>query len=236
MNRKKGKPGKFSLFILTVVLAGSVISAVYILAGMKLNFHLSSVKKISKSEMILTGIYELFNISTVEYVYKSVFPFDFYSESTNWYLLSAKRNRGDILTAEENDMMNLYDLCSSIGIRLEKENYKFLVITSIIKAGLAAPGAITSKDIVIEGKNITVRLPETEITGFIIEDTDSSEYTYPDMDIDPLHWKTISGFVESKIIKRVLEKGILQEADERLKVFITSFLKEAGFESVEFTR
>lgn len=45
MNRKKGKPGKFSLFILTVVLAGSVISAVYILAGMKLNFHLSSVKK-----------------------------------------------------------------------------------------------------------------------------------------------------------------------------------------------
>ena len=54
------------------------------------------------------------------------------------------------------------------------------------------------------------------------------------MDIDPLHWKLIARYVKAHVEKKVLDKGILEEADSRLKNFISSFLHEAGFQSVTF--
>ncbi len=225
---------RISLILLIAVICGGILSAAYILSGLKLDIHLSSKKTVSESESILTDIRKIFMFSTVEYVYKSVFPFDFYDEGTNWYTLLNKRNRGKNLTSGERDALSLYDICSSAGISLTGKNYQFLVVTSLIKAGLPSPQSITQDSISIEGKNITVHLPKPAITAFIIEDPDSSTYQYPDMDVDPLHWKMIARYVKIHVEKEVLDKGILNEADSRLKNFISSFLHEAGFRSVTF--
>ncbi len=233
MNRKK-RGRRFPLIVLVIIIAGGIAAAAYIATGFNIDIHFSSKKTVSQSESILTGIRKIFMFSTVEYVYKSVFPFDFYDQTTQWDTLTAKRKTGGNLTAQERDALALYDLCSAAGIRLSGRNYQFLVITSLIKAGLSSPQTITADSITIDGKNITLRLPKPEITESIIEDTDSSTYDYPDMDIDPRHWKQIARYVQSHVEKKVLQKGILTEADSRLKEFISSFLHESGFQSVTF--
>ncbi len=233
MTRRK-KRMRLSLVLFIVLIGGGILTTAYIITRFKIDIHFSSKKTVSQSEIILTGIKKVFTFSTVEYVYKSVFPFDFYNQSTNWYALLAKRNSGQVLTSSERDALALYDLCRSAGIPLSGKHYQFIVVTSLIKAGLPSPQAITPDSITIEGKNITVRLPKPQITEFIIEDNDSSTYDYPDIDIDPLHWKLITRYVESQVRKKVLDKGILTEADSRLKEFISAFLHDAGFQSVTF--
>ncbi len=233
MSRRKNKKS-LSLVLLGIIIFGGILSAAYVISGFKLDIHLSSKKSVSESESILTDIRKVFTFSTVEYVYKSVFPFDFYDEKTDWYMLLNKRSKGVNLTSKEKDSRELYDICSSAGIKLTGKNYQFLVVTSLIKAGLPSPQSITQDSILIEGKNISIRLPKPEITELIIEDPDSSTYQYPDMDIDPLHWKQIARYVQAHIEEKVLNKGILNKADSRLRNFISSFLHEAGFQSVTF--
>ena len=219
------------ILILTAVIA---VSGIYYLE--KFDLHIFTRKKTSSSEIILTHINEIYNLSSVEYVYKTVFPFDFYDEDTDWYSLLSKRSRGEPLTEKEKKYTALYDLCREIGIPLTRSNYKFIVITSLVKAGISSINLIGKDDVKIEGSSITIRLPKPGITEFIIEDNDSSSYSYPDIPVDPLHWKRITDFARPEIEKRILAEGILTEADKRLKEFLSSLLYESGFEQVIFTR
>ncbi len=222
-----------NIFILILVAAAA---AAVIISMQKFDIRIFSREKISRAEAVLIRINEIYSISSVEYIYKTVFPFDFYDENLNWYLLLDKRNRGAALTEKEAGFLKLYDLCRDTGIHLEKPNYQFIVITSLVKAGISSAELIGKDNIRIEGSRISIRLPESTITEFIIEDNDSSSYNYPDMEIDPLHWKLITDLVRPEIRKRVLDAGILEEASRRLENFLSSFLYEAGFESVEFIR
>ncbi len=217
--------------LLIAVIAGA---GVYYME--KFDFHIFTRNKTSSSEIILTHINEIYNISTVEYVYKTVFPFDFYDEDTDWYSLLNKRDKGKPLTEKEKRNTKLYDLCRDTGIPLSRSNYKFIVVTSLVKAGVSSVNLIGKDDIKIEGNSITIHLPKPEITEFIIEDNDSSSYSYPDIPVDPLHWKRITAFIRPEIEKRILAEGILTEADKRLKEFLSSLLYENGFEQVVFTR
>ena len=202
----------------------------------RFNLSVFSNKKTSMSESILVEINDLFQISAIEYVYKAVFPFDFYDESTDWYSLLMKRNRKETLTEEEKDNLKLYDLSRSIGIYLERPNYLFAVITAVLKAGITAGQPLSEGDISISGSSITVRVPRTDITEFIIEDTSSPSYSYPDINIDPEHWKAIVDFAKPFIKKRVIETGILEEADKRIEELLSGFLYEAGFDTVDIIR
>ncbi|MDA3939335.1 MAG: hypothetical protein PF693_08510, partial [Spirochaetia bacterium] len=87
---------------------------------------------------------------------------------------------------------------------------------------------------IIEGKNITLNIPKTIITKFTIEDPDSTKYKYPDLDVNPKDWKQITDFVEGKIRIKVLEDGILKNAEIRGHDFIRSILIETGWENVTF--
>ncbi len=235
-NHKNAKRFFTRPVMLVIFLIGAILITGYFLSGFKINFHVLSEKTVTQSETILTGIKEIAAFSTVEYVYKSVFPFDFYDESTNWDALLKKEANGEKISAKEQDELLLFNLCRSVGIYLNHHNYQFIVITSLIKAGLTSVETLVKDDISINRNEVSIHLPAPAITEFIIEDPDSSSYNYPDMNIDPLHWMKITRYVKDKIISQVLAKGILSEADTRLKEFISSIIQEAGYNSVVFTR
>ncbi|MCK5197590.1 MAG: DUF4230 domain-containing protein, partial [Spirochaetales bacterium] len=134
----------------------------------------------------------------------------------------------------EKEKLWLFDLCRSIGINLEYETFDFVVITSIVEAGFNMGNDMSGEHIKIDEKNITLRIPEIMITKFTIDDSDSTKYSYPDMNIDPMNWKKITDYVEKKTRVRVVEDGILKNAEERGKDFIRSILFESGWEKIIF--
>ncbi|MCD6396999.1 MAG: DUF4230 domain-containing protein, partial [Spirochaetaceae bacterium] len=114
--------------------------------------------------------------------------------------------------------------------------YDFAVITSIVEAGMNIDEFIDPEDIKIEGKSVTLRMPETIITNFRIEDSDSSSYNYPDLNVDPLNWKKITNYVEEKIELKVIEDGVLKTAEKRGQDFIESILIDSGWENIIFVQ
>lgn len=232
-NKSKGKLLKLFLIIFLLL-----TTAVFILkfALPDFNFGLPFIynKRSSSTEIILTKIRKVSTLSTVKYIYKSVFPFDFIDKDTPWRKILSKRIRKEVLTETEKEKLWLFDLCQSIGINLEYENYDFVVITSIVEAGFNIGNDLSIDNIIIDGKNITLRIPEIIITKFTIDDTDSTKYSYPDLDVDPMNWKKITDYVEKKTRVRVIENGILKKAEERGKDFIRSILIESGWEKIIF--
>jgi len=231
-DRNKGRVKKRIVISIIFIL----IIGITILILPKFNIDIPFVfnTKTSSTEIILKEIHKVSKLSTVEYIYKSVFPFDFLDQETNWRQLLIKRTKNELLSNIEKDNLWLYDQCKSIGIDLEYDIYDFVVITSIVEAGINFENGINPDDIIIEGKNISLRIPKTIITKFTIEDSDSSNYNYPDLDVDPMNWRQITNFVEEKIRIRVLEDGILKNAETRGKEFIKSLLIESGWENVIF--
>ena len=231
-DRNKGRVKKRIVISIIFIL----IIGITILILPKFNIDIPFVfnTKTSSTEIILKEIHKVSKLSTVEYIYKSVFPFDFLDQETNWRQLLIKRTKNELLSNIEKDNLWLYDQCKSIGIDLEYDIYDFVVITSIVEAGINFENGINHDDIIIEGKNISLRIPKTIITKFTIEDSDSSNYNYPDLDVDPMNWRQITNFVEEKIRIRVLEDGILKNAETRGKEFIKSLLIESGWENVIF--
>lgn len=228
----KGR-GIIKIIIITTLLLLIGIS-IFLLPEFNIDIPFIYNTKKSSTEIILKEIHKVSKLSTVEYIYKSVFPFDFLDQETDWREILSKRIKKEMLTGIDKEKLWLYDQCKSIGIDLEYDFYDFVVITSIVEAGINFEDGINPDNIIIEGKNISLRMPQTIITNFSIEDPDSSKYNYPDLDVDPINWKQITNFVEEQIRKRVLEDGILINAETRGKEFIQSLLIESGWENVSF--
>lgn len=236
-NKSNGKiTAKLVKLLLIVLLTLSAAAFVLKFTIPDFNFSLPFIytKNISSTEIILKKINKVSTLSTVEYIYKSVFPFDFIDKDTPWRKILSKRIKGEFLTETENGDLRLYDLCQSIGINPEYETYDFVVITSIVEAGFNLENNMSKEHIMIDGKFITLKIPEIIITKFTIEDTDSTRYPYPDLDVDPVNWKKITDYVERKIRVRVVEDGVLKNAEERGKDFIRSILIESGWEKIIF--
>lgn len=228
---------KYKFLIITLLflfIAVTIIVIIY--PGLNINIPFIYNNKSSSTEIILKDINKVSTLSTVEYIYKSVFPFDFINQNTDWKQLLLKRTKDKFLTTIEKEKLWIFDQCKVIGINLEYDTYDFVVITSIVEAGINLEDIISSEDIIIDGKNISLRMPQTIITKYTIDDPDSSRYTYPDLDVDPMNWKKITGYVEEKIRIKVLEDGILKNAEERGNDFIKSLLLESGWENIIFIR
>lgn len=214
-----------------------------------LDFGLIRVQETSATEAVLAEARSVFALSTVEFVYKTVFPHDFVPEKMSWGLFLRQRQDGRVLSPLEEDYFRAYELCRDIGIDLQKTNYDFVVVTTIVRGGFdlkgsvfvaggssaAAPPALLREYVWIdESGTAHVRPPKTTITELIIDDSRSSDYGYPDMDISPENWRAITSFVADKILVRVVEDGILAMALENGKRFLRSLLAEAGFPEVVF--
>jgi len=160
-------------------------------------------------------------------------------------LLFGTYSAGEDLSAEEDDLVYLLTLCLTNGIFTGRDQYGFVVITNIIKAGYNFKDTVfqnmsrreedsaefVSSD---EEGTIFITLPQPEILEFIIEDSVSEQYAYPDLNITPESWKEITAFVHSRIIAKVKEDGILEKADENGKRFLEQLLLDSGWNKVVF--
>jgi len=209
-NKRKYRILKFLLIIIFILLFSFIILKIAV-PGLSFKLPFIYNTKSSYTEIILKEIHTVSNLSTVEYIY-------------------------EFLSEIEIDKLKLFNQCKAIGINLGSNIYDFVVITSIVKAGLNLEKGFHSEDIIIEGKNITLKIPKTVITNFTIEDPDSSSYPYPDIDVTPMQWKQITDYVEEKIRLKVTEDGLLKNAELRGNEFIKSMLLESGWENVTFIR
>ncbi|HDQ15365.1 MAG TPA: DUF4230 domain-containing protein, partial [Sediminispirochaeta sp.] len=195
------------------------------------------------SSAILRDLRPLFELNTVEYSYKSVFPYDFIPEATDISRAYAKFVRREELTRQEQEAAELYRLCAEAGIRIWSGDYPFVVITSRVKGGYQLAGSRWSS---LDGgaspikvnpslNTIEIELPPATITSFVIRDETSDEYPYPDLRVDAESWKKITGYVEEKIRQKVIEDGILRKTEELNREALRRILKEAGWKNIVFT-
>ena len=199
------------------------------------------------SETLLEEIRAVYRANTVEYIYKTVFPYDFYPENIDESLIERKLKNGRydarvLLTAAEQEYLETRTLADELGLNTIKANPGFLIVTAIVHGGfdLSSVGETRPVDPVFfseeyEGKRTAfVRLPDPAITEVIIEDPASGEYPYPDIAITPARWKAVSGFIAERVRPRVINEGILLDAEAQGRRFITMFLEQAGFDDVIF--
>ncbi|MFP4409403.1 MAG: DUF4230 domain-containing protein, partial [Spirochaetaceae bacterium] len=85
-----------------------------------------------------------------------------------------------------------------------------------------------------EKSRVVVTLPEAKVVELIIEDLNRENYPYPAARVDAEEWSAISSFVAEEARRRTVAEGILEEAEENARVFLTALLTEAGFEEIFF--
>jgi len=256
----KGKKGKnvnfyrlipiwirFMLF-LALFLTLIYISGALVLPRLGINIELPFTRHaaVSESESILKELRPLFLLNTVEYTYKSVFPYDFIPPNADLQQAYRRVQQGAEVTNMEKDAAELYRLCLDSGIRIGSYDYRFVVITTRVKGGYQLEGGPwaassnpeTAADSGVHSNRstgaVSLSLPEPVITDFIIRDETSSDYSYPDIELDAERWKHISDYVEMKIRSRVIQEGILEKTEENMKHMIRSILKESGWEYISF--
>ncbi len=116
------------------------------------------------------------------------------------------------------------------------ENRVLLLAHGIVKAGIDLK-RLKPGDVVVSGKKITIRLPVPQVTDAYLDDSQTKVIDYTtgllrefDKDLE----QTARANAVDDIQRAARNNGILNDADERAKLELASFLHQAGFEQVEF--
>ncbi len=202
-------------------------------------------RKSSVSLSLLKEVRDVFTFNTVEYIYKTVFPFDFINAGTNWQELVAKRDHEEGLSEDEINALEVYDLCTGIGIDLGPGNTDFVVVTSVVKGGFNLKGTVYENPEQVENvtryvrvdpaENILyIKLPEPVIVDLIIDDATSGNYAYPDIGLNPEEWRALTDYISGKVEAMVIAGGILDLARKKGENFIKRILLDAGYTDIIF--
>jgi hypothetical protein len=116
------------------------------------------------------------------------------------------------------------------------ENRVLLLAHGIVKAGIDLK-RITADDVTISGKCISIKLPQPQITDAYLDDKQSRVIDHTtgllrvfDKDLE----QTARENAVDDIRRAARDAGILKDADQRARLELELFLREAGFEQVEF--
>jgi len=116
------------------------------------------------------------------------------------------------------------------------ENRVLLLAHGIVKAGMDLK-RITPNDVTISGKKISLRLPPPQITDAYLDDKQSQVIDHTtgllrafDKDLEQAARQN----AVDDIARAARRAGILDDANKRARAELESFLKQAGFERVEF--
>jgi len=116
------------------------------------------------------------------------------------------------------------------------ENRVLLLAHGIVKAGIDLK-RITTNDIAISGKKIIVYLPPPQITDAYLDDSKSQVIDHTTgmlRSFDKNLEQTARADAVDDIRRAARNDGILDEADQRARLELELFLREAGFEQVVF--
>jgi hypothetical protein len=116
------------------------------------------------------------------------------------------------------------------------ENRVLLLAHGVVKAGIDLQ-RLSTNDLVISDKVITLRLPPPQITDAYLDDQQTRVIDHDtgllrvfDKDLE----QTARANAVSDISRAARADGILDEADKRARLELELFLRQAGFEKVEF--
>ena len=116
------------------------------------------------------------------------------------------------------------------------ENRVLLLAHGIVKAGIDLK-RITPDDVTISDKKISIRLPQPEITDAYLDDGQSQVIAHTtgllrafDKDLE----QTARANAVDDIRRAARTNGILGDANERAKLELELFLRQAGFDEIEF--
>jgi hypothetical protein len=116
------------------------------------------------------------------------------------------------------------------------ENRVLLLAHGIVNAGIDLK-RVTPDDVTITGKTINLRLPPPQIMDAYLDDKNSQVIDHAtgllrafDKDLE----QTARATAVDDIRRAARTDGILDEADKRARLELELFLRQAGFERVEF--
>ncbi len=115
------------------------------------------------------------------------------------------------------------------------ESRVLLLAHGIVKAGIDL-NRITTNDVTISGKSISIKLPPPQITDAYLDDRQSQVIDHDtgllrvfDKDLE----QTARENAVDDIRRAAHNAGILNDADQRARLELELFFREAGFEQVE---
>jgi hypothetical protein len=125
---------------------------------------------------------------------------------------------------------------SALGQFVQGDSKVMLLAQGIVKAGIDLK-KITPDDVTVSGKDLTITLPNSEITDAYLDDSQTKvmERTTGflrslDKDLE----QTTRQYAVDDIRRAAQESGILNDANERARTELRSFFQQAGFDKVEF--
>jgi hypothetical protein len=116
------------------------------------------------------------------------------------------------------------------------ENHVLLLAHGVVKAGIDLK-RLQPDDVTITDKKISIKLPVSQITDAYLDDKQSQVIDHTtgllrafDKDLE----QTARQNAVDDIGRAARKAGILEDADKRAQAELSSLLKRAGFEQVEF--
>jgi hypothetical protein len=178
-------------------------------------------------------------LKLLEYVEKTVFPFDFIDPEANLAALSrviqadrTGRLPQDILTPREWESFEAYNIARSTGFDPGTPGSPFLVLTLVYEYGYPLSDSELNPDPLLDPTLPSLEVRPPSLLRVRIEDLRRAEYPYPDVGISPESWQRISGFIiAQKETGQGLETVRLQ-AQEQAFQFFQSILRAAYPESI----
>lgn len=222
-------------------------------------------QKTSASWSILEEIRSINKLETAAYDMKVVFPYDFIGdEEVNWSYLKYQYDREPDLFLSKTDPVwhpggrlpddwqyaEIYSLCRQVGLDPGRPDYRFVVISVSVRAGVDLDLWIDSFstqqptdevggiEILIDENGVrTLRIKEAPVavTSFIIEDRDSSADGFPDVPLTPGEWRQLVDGLGPKLHEMAMAGGLMESAEDGSRSFLSGIFTAAGYDHVEFT-
>ncbi|TVR93254.1 MAG: hypothetical protein EA428_02460 [Spirochaetaceae bacterium] len=213
----------------------------------------------SGHELLLTEVHDLYRFHTVEYIYRSVFPYDYMAPhlSLASILRSIRAGSGsiaDMLNEEEQRYLDAYNISLQAGLRTDTAAAEFVVVTVVVRAGFdladtvfarpheATPEELSSVFSVEEVHNAAtgarlriarMTTPPAVITDLRVEDVNPETYPYPDVSLSPDGWRSIAQFVRERARSETIGDGILRAAEQNGHRLLETLLLQLGYDRVE---
>lgn len=251
----------FVALLATLAYIGVIETPMSRIAG---NLGLLRTSRVASSQLVLQQLRDVLSFHSVEYVYRTVFPHDYYPEGVNInQLLSrlAMDNRPieEVLTPEEAAYWEAYNLAAEVGLRPGRE--EFIVVTVRARGGYSlegtaldpgrsrrsaesAPNDRAARDVFSVSeetgpdgsqlRRLTLRLPPPEVVEVVVEDVNPELYRYPEVGLDPEGWRQVAEFVSRRVTELTVEEGILERTRENTESFLRSLFLQAGYDEVIF--
>lgn len=242
MKRRRLLPPVIVLVALVVVLV--FFTDLIDVASFLPKIRLQRTETISSSAVTLQAVRELATFNTVEYVQRTVFPYDYLPEdfSRDAILAPTRIATGPLaesLSPEQLLHFNAYNLAVDVGLSPEIRQ-EFVVVTVVIIAGFELEnlemetGILTLPASDGQGRRARVTMPKATVTDIRVEDIVSDEYSYPDVSIGADDWRRIADFVSAEAQNRAEMEEVLRAARENGEQLVREVLLSAGFDEVEF--